>query len=165
MTLTQGQGSVIDKQKIACLNDKVRTTHPIITKRGGFIALIIVIIWLDFAWNWYFSKFTDVLFMVKHYFGHISGIGMVVPIDVKRKGKASVGYWVYVTLTFGLTYDLDHGCIKVKFRNSCVSIIVGPIDVKWKGNKIGPTVWACPLNTPMTLTLEFQEFEIALSQE
>ena len=43
-------------------------------------------------------------FKVKHRFGHISG--MVGPIDVKvkRKGSASVGYWVqYVTLTFDLT--------------------------------------------------------------
>ena len=32
---------------------------------------------------------------------------MVGPIDVKRKGGASVGYWVsYVTLTFDLTRDL-----------------------------------------------------------
>ena len=33
---------------------------------------------------------------------------MVGPIDVKRKGGASVGYWVsYVTLTFDPTRDLD----------------------------------------------------------
>ena len=33
---------------------------------------------------------------------------MVGLIDVKRKGGASVGYWVnYVTLTFDLTHDLD----------------------------------------------------------
>ena len=41
-------------------------------------------------------------FKVKHCFGHISG--MVGPIDVKRKGSVSVGYWVqYVTFTFHLT--------------------------------------------------------------
>ena len=68
-------------------------------------------------------------FKVNHYFGHISG--MVGPIDVKRKGSASVGYWVqYMTLTFDLTNDLDIGCFKVKFRNSCMSGIVGLIDVK-----------------------------------
>ena len=56
---------------------------------------------------------------------------MVGPIDVKRKGSASVGYWVqYVTLTFDLTRDLDLGCFKVKFRNSSISGIVGLIDVK-----------------------------------
>ena len=33
---------------------------------------------------------------------------MVSPIDVKRKGGASVGYWVkYVNLTLDLTHDLD----------------------------------------------------------
>ena len=68
-------------------------------------------------------------FKVEHYFGHISG--MVSPIDVKRKGSASVGHWVqYVTLAFDLIHDLDLGCFKVKFRNSSISGIVGLIDVK-----------------------------------
>ena len=35
-------------------------------------------------------------------------IFMVGPIDVKRTGSASVGYWAqYVTFTFDLTHDLD----------------------------------------------------------
>ena len=33
---------------------------------------------------------------------------MVGPIDVKRKGGASVGWWVnYETLTFDHTHDID----------------------------------------------------------
>ena len=47
-------------------------------------------------------------FKVEHYFGQISGI--VGPIDVKRKGSASVRYWVqYVTLTLTsiMTLTLD----------------------------------------------------------
>ena len=45
-------------------------------------------------------------FKVKHHFGHISG--MAAPIDVKRKGSASVGYWVYkVTLTSFMILTLD----------------------------------------------------------
>ena len=68
-------------------------------------------------------KISDVFFKVKHYFGHISV--MVGPIDVKRKGGASVGYWVnYVTFTFDLTHDLDLSFFKVKFQNSCISGIV-----------------------------------------
>ena len=64
---------------------------------------------------------------------------MVGPIDVKRKGSASVGYWVlYVTLTFDLTHDLDLGCFKVKFQNSSISGIVGLIDLKWKR---GELIW------------------------
>ena len=44
---------------------------------------------------------------------------MVGPNDVKRKGGASVGYWVnYVTLTFDLTHDLDLWFLKVKFQNT-----------------------------------------------
>ena len=70
----------------------------------------------------YFFKF-------KHCFGHISR--MVGPIDVKRKGSVSVGYWVqHGTLTFDLAHDLDLECSKVKFWNSSISGIVGLIDVK-----------------------------------
>ena len=69
-------------------------------------------------------------FKVNHYFGHITW--MVCPIDVKRRGSPSVGYWVqYVTLTFDLTHDIDLGFFNVKFQNSCISGIVGLIDVKW----------------------------------
>ena len=42
---------------------------------------------------------------------------MVGPIDVKRKGGASVEYWVnYVTLTFDLTHDLDLVVSRSKFE-------------------------------------------------
>ena len=42
---------------------------------------------------------------------------MVGSIDVKRKGGASVVYWVnYVTLTFDLTHDLDLVVSRSKFE-------------------------------------------------
>ena len=66
----------------------------------------------------FFSKFRMCFFKVKHCNGHISG--MVGPVH-------------YVTLTCDLTHDLDLGYLKVKFRNSCISGIVGLIDVKGKG--------------------------------
>ena len=92
-------------------------------------------------------------------FGHISG--MVGPIDVKvkRKGSASVGFWVqYVTLTFDLTHDPDLVCFKVKFRNSSFLGIVGLIAVKWKRIEL-IWYWADCMtlafdHTHMTLTLE-----------
>ena len=117
MTLTQGHGCHIDKQKFACLQDLVRTTQPITTKLISYIHLVKFITWLDFSgilletlflpnFLW---KIRMCFFKVKHSImsiGHISGL--VGPIDVKRKGGASVGYWVnYVTLTFDLTHDLD----------------------------------------------------------
>ena len=43
MTLTQGHDCDIDKQKFACLQDKVRTTQPITTKRGVYIPLVMLI--------------------------------------------------------------------------------------------------------------------------
>ena len=49
MTLTQGHGCDIDKQKFACLQDKVRTTQPITTKLGNYIPLNMFITWLEFG--------------------------------------------------------------------------------------------------------------------
>ena len=43
VTLTQGHGCDIDKQKFACLQDKVRTTQPITTTLGSYIPLVMVI--------------------------------------------------------------------------------------------------------------------------
>ena len=119
MTLTQGHGCDIYYQKFDCLYNKMITTHPITTKRSSFIALVMVITWLDFGEANFPKKFPMCIFKVKHYFSHISE--MVGPIDVKQKGKASVGYWVwYVTMFFDLTHDLDPGYFKVKFPNSCI---------------------------------------------
>ena len=51
--------------------------------------------------------------------------GMVDPIDVKRKGAASIGYWInYMTLNFDPTHEFDLRFFKVKFLNSSVSKIV-----------------------------------------
>ena len=63
----------------------------------------------------FFENFVCVFSKVKHSIGHISG--MVGPIDVKRKGCASVGYWAnYVTLTFDLTHDLYLVVSRSKFE-------------------------------------------------
>ena len=114
-------------------------------------------------------KVLIVFFKVKHYFGHISG--MVGAIDVKEKGSAPVGYWVYyVTLTLDLTYDLDLGFCKITFWNSCISGIVGLIDVKWKGSKLiryRTDHMTFPFDHTHDLDLEVSRsvFEIPLSQE
>ena len=88
MTLTQGHGCGID---IARLQNKVRTTHSITSKLGHFIALVMVITWLDFG-KVIFQIVILANFVEKFGMCHISG--MVGPIDVKQKGSASVGYWV-----------------------------------------------------------------------
>ena len=179
MTLTQGHGCGIDKQKFACLRDKVRTAHRITTKHGTCIALVSVITgtWSDFGEVLletfilanFLKKFR--VFSRSNYFGHISG--MVGPIDVKQKGSASVGYWAqYVTLAFDLTHDLDLGCFKVKFRNSSFSGIVGLINVKWKRSEL-IWYWADCMTLPFDHThdldlgveISMSESERALSQE
>ena len=82
-----------------------------------------LITWFDFGGilleKAYFAKFSlkisDVFFKGKYSVGHISG--MVGPINVKRKGGASVGCWVnHVTLTFDLTHDLDLVVSRSKFK-------------------------------------------------
>ena len=129
MTLTQGHGCDIDKQKVACLQDKVRITQPITTKlvTGSYIPLVMFITWLDFGGILleilflpnFLRKFRMCFFKVKHSIGHISG--MVGPIDVKRKGGALVGYcFNYVTSTFHLTYDLELVVSRSKFWNSLI---------------------------------------------
>ena len=45
VTLTQGHGCDIDKQKFACLQDKVITIQPINTKLGSYILLVMFITW------------------------------------------------------------------------------------------------------------------------
>ena len=107
------------------------------------------------------------LFKVKHYFGHISG--MVGPIAVKRKGvhRFDTGYnmWPW-PLTSLMTLTLT----KVKFRNSCISGIVGLIDVKWKGSEL-IWYWADCMTLPLDHThgldlgVSRSESEIATSQE
>ena len=88
--------------------------------------------------------------------------------ETKRK---SIG-WIlvyYMTLTFDLTHDLDLGCFKVKFRNSCISGIVGLIDVKWKGSELiwywadCMTLLALWPHPCMTLTLECQGQSVILT--
>ena len=105
-----------------------------------FLPLVMVITWLDFEGILsetlflanFLRKFRMCFFKAKHSLGHISG--MVGPNDVKRKGGASLGYWVnYVTLTFDLIHDLDLWFFKVKFQNSCIWGIV--IWLKQKENK------------------------------
>ena len=72
MTLTQGHGCDIDKQKFACLQDKVRTTQPITTKLSGYIPLVMFITWLDSVGNsFFFAKIS------------LKGGGV---IDMERKG-------------------------------------------------------------------------------
>ena len=54
------------KQKLACLQDKVRTTRPITTKLGSYILLVMVTTWLDFGGivseTLFSSKISDVFY-------------------------------------------------------------------------------------------------------
>ena len=58
-----------------------------------------------------FIDFLLVFFMVKHYIGHILGMGG--PTDLQQKSDAGPHY---VTLTFDLTHHLNIGFAKSKFK-------------------------------------------------
>ena len=74
VTLTQGHGCDIDKQKFACLQGKVKTTQPITAKLSSDIPLVMIITWLDFWGNLletiilpnFLRKFWMCFFKVKH---------------------------------------------------------------------------------------------------
>ena len=75
-------------------------------------------------------KFRKCFFNFKQSIGHIPG--MVGPIDVKRKGGASVGYWVnYVTSTF---HSWPWPCsFKVNIWNSHICGMGGLVDLEKRG--------------------------------
>ena len=125
-----------------------------------------VITWLDFGTVLlktvilanFLLTFRKCFFKVKHYFGHISG--MVGPIDVKRKGSASVWYWYNMwpwplTSLMALTLDVSRSNFKIPVSQELLVWLMGnENEVSWYDN--GSIAWHCPLTTPMTLTLEFQ---------
>ena len=124
----------------------------ITTKRSSIIALVIVFTWLDFGevlLETYLGKFSsknlDVFFQSQSLFWPYLRNGGSYWCETKRKCIR----WI-----LGIKCELDlrpHSCPwawmfrKVKFRNSCISGIVGLIDVKWKGSEsIRPHPWPWP---------------------
>ena len=79
-------------------NNKVRNAHLIATKLGRDITLVMLSTWSNF-WGILFKTFANNLFCkisnpfspFEHSICHI--LGMVVPIDVKQKGKWVNSMW------------------------------------------------------------------------
>ena len=75
----KGHGCAINKQKFACLQDKVRTTQPITTKLSMAISVVMLITWLDFKGILletlilpnFLPKFWMCFFKVKHYWTYL----------------------------------------------------------------------------------------------
>ena len=115
MTLTQGHGCDIDKQKFACLQDKVRTTQPITTKLGKYIPLVMVIIWLDFGGILleilflpnFLRKFRMCFFKVKHYWTYLRN-GWSDWCETKRR---CIGWILGKSCDLDLSPDLWQGSI------------------------------------------------------
>ena len=116
---------------------------------------------LNFLW-----KYRMCFFKVKYCFGHISA--MVGLIDLKRKGGASVWFWVNcVTSTFDLTHDIELWFFKVNFQNSCISEIA--IWLMWnkkKANKLlgcrlyGLALWPHPWPWPCSFKLRSKLYSL-----
>ena len=153
-----------------------KNTHWITTKYGSFVALIMFVSWLHFREVLletvilanFLQNVQMSFFKFKHYFGHISG--MVGPIDVKRKGSASVGYWYNMwpsplTSLMTLTLDVSRSNFEIaQSRESLVWLMLNEKEVSWYHT--GPIVRSCPLTTPVTLTseLKFQVHGQSLKQ-
>ena len=72
--------------------------------------------------------------------------------NVKKVHRLDTGYTIWPwLLTSLMSHDLDLGFFKVKFRNSCISGIVGLIDVKWKGSEL-IRIWAECMTLPFDHT-------------
>ena len=56
VTFIQGHGCDIDKQKFACLQDKVRITQLITTKLGSYIPLVMLITWWGQTLYWTYLR-------------------------------------------------------------------------------------------------------------
>ena len=158
------------------LNLNLRTTHSITTKHGTFIALVIVITWLDlgeFSLNSYFGKFSleisDVFFQGQILFWPYLRDGWFDWYEMNRK---YIGWilGIICDLIYDRTQKLDLGCFKVIFQNNRISGIVGVIDVKWIGSKL-IEYWTDCMTLPFDHTQDLElgtsrsESEIALSQE
>ena len=69
------------------------------------------------------------------YLLHWPYLGNVFPIGIKWKRSVSVWYWVnYETSILDLFHDLDFVSFKVKYWNSCISAILGLIDMELNWN-------------------------------
>ena len=124
--------------------------------------------------NFYFGKFSlkisDVFLQGQTLFWPYLRNGWSDWCETKRK---CIGWILGTICDLDLwPHDLDLVCVKVKFRNSYISGIVGLIDVKWKR---GELIWYCSncITLPFYHTHDLDlgveisrsESEIALSQD
>ena len=84
------------ERNLPCTRGKVRTAHPIATKLGRYIPLIMVSTWLNFGeilqkkfFCEFLRKILNPFSPVELYICHF--LRMVGPIDVKQKGNESTG--------------------------------------------------------------------------
>ena len=137
MTLGLGHTATESVKILHCPHNIVRTAHPIITKLGDHIPLVMLLAWLnldsveDFCyWFCCFQNFWIYFIPVKHFIGHI--LEMASLIDMKRKGSASIVCCVNcVTLNFDLTHALDYGFSRPYFGNYHISVCVISY-MKWR---------------------------------
>ena len=158
VTLTLGNGCGIDKQKFACLQDKMRTTQPITTKLGSHIPLVMPITWLDFGQillETFFCQICGCVFSRSNTLLDISQELLVrLMWNEKELHSLDTGWTMWPQpLTSPMTVTFDFSKSNFKIAGSQEFFL---IDVKQKeSNQLntGLTVWSCPLTTHMTLTL------------
>ena len=93
VTLGQGHQATEAERNLPFPHGKVRTAHPIATKLGGYIPLMMLPTWFHFA---SFPFFIEFLRKILNPFSPIEPsichiLGMVGPIDMKQKENDSTG--------------------------------------------------------------------------
>ena len=140
MTLTQGHGCGLDKQKFAYLQDKVRTTQPIITNLGSYIPQVMLITLFDckefccklllpnflLKFRMCFSRSNTIL--------NISQEWLIRLMWNEKEVRLDTGSTVWLRpLTSSMTLTFDF--FKVKSRNRCIlGIVIWLLWNKMKAN-------------------------------
>ena len=160
VTLTQGHGCDIDKQKFACLQDKVRTIQRISPKLCRYISLVMVITWLDFGGILFETLFffaNRCVFSRSNTLLDISQEWLVrLMWNEKEVHRLDAGWTMWPwPVTSSMTFDFSRSNFKIAVSEELLS------DVKQKESKsdTGLTVWSCPLTTPMTFTFKSQSLK------
>ena len=159
VTLTQGHGCDIDKQKFACLQDKVRTTQQITTKLCSYIPLVMVITWLNFG-----GILLETLFL-QNFLRSLMDISQEWLVRLMWNKKEvhwlDTGWTMWpwpLTSPMTLTFDFSRSNFKIAVSEELLS---DWCETKRKANQLdtGLTVWSCPLSTRMTLTFKGQSLK------
>ena len=161
-------GCDIDKQKLACLQDKVRTTQSITTILSSYIPLVMLITWshfggilletlflTNFLWKFWmcFSRSNTLLDISQEWLVRLMW-------NEKEVHGLDTGWTMWpwpLTSPMTLTFDFSRSNFKIAVSQELIWLMWNKKKTKQLGTGLTGlrywAVWSCPLTTPMTLNL------------